>query len=82
MYKCGLCAHLTLEFSRKRESYNERITHTLIIAYLTYTIVTIEIVKSVGYAGKSVRYVGKVWVTPTLIDRSDQLEVTYYDINI
>ena len=38
--KCGLCAHITLEFSvipeakprdnRKRESYNERITHTLI----------------------------------------------------
>ena len=38
--KCGLCAHITLEFSvipeakprdnRKRESYNERKTHTLI----------------------------------------------------
>ena len=29
------------------------------IAYLTYTIVTIAIAKSVGYVGKSVDYVGK-----------------------
>ena len=67
IYYIKVCAHITLEFSvipeakprdnRKRESYNERITHTL--AYLTYTIVTIEIAKSVGYVGKSVDYVGK-----------------------
>ena len=37
-----------------------------------------------GYVGKSVGYVGKsvgyATTYPTLIDQSDQLEVTYYGI--
>ena len=53
--KCGLCAHIynsrvfeaKPRDNRKRESYNERITHTS-IAYLTYTIVTTEISKKCG----------------------------------
>ena len=73
-------------YNRKRESYNERITHTSI--YQAYTIVTTEIAEKCGLCREKCGLCREKcglcdYITHTYcIDQSDQLEVTYYGISI